>query len=291
MQLLHLQYFCAVARSQNITKTAAELWISQPALSRAIRSLENELGSDLFDRVGKNIVLNDTGRLFYDRVSGGISQLDEAIRAVRVRSSEHPAAIRVRMRTAECTAHELRAGFNELHPEVELKIVSMLTGDADDLCDCDFLIYASPDQHAELENCLLLEERLMLAMNVNHPLNRMERISLADAVFYPFQALREGESLRNNLQSLCRQAGLTPHISLTAADTYAFLDLYSDSFALALIPEYTMRNVPVRDVTVRPLTDSICKRAIFLAYNPGLTENQKKFVDYCQSFYRSYTSR
>ena len=288
MQLLHLQYFCAVAKSQNITKTAAELWISQPALSRAIRSLENELGCELFDRVGKNIVLNDTGRLFYERVSGSISQLDEAIKMVRVRAAERPDEIRVRMRAAECTAHELKAGFVKLHPEINLKIVSSFTGDADDISDCDFLIYASPDRHKELENIKLLEERLMLVMNNNHPLATVENLTMEKAVKYPFQILREGENLRNNLLYVCHQLGFTPQISFTASDTYAWLDLYDNPQSLAIVPEFTMRNLPTRDVLIRPLEDAVCKRSIYLAYLPHTNENQRLFAKYCKDFFANY---
>ena len=289
MQLLHLQYFCAVAKSQNITKTAAELWISQPALSRAIRSLENELGCELFDRVGKNIILNDTGRLFYERVSGSISQLDEAIKMVRVRAAERPGEIRVRMRAAECTAHELKNGFHQLYPEINLKIVSSFTGDVDDISDCDFLIYATPDRHKELENIDLLEERLMLVMNSNHPLAKESSISLEQAVKYPFQILKEGENLRSNLLYICRQQGFIPQISLTAADTYAWLDLYDNPQALVIIPEFTMRNLPSRDVIIRPLEDDICKRSIFLAYLPHIGENQRAFAKYCKDFFANYS--
>ena len=289
MQLLHLQYFCAVAKSQNITKTAAELWISQPALSRAIRSLENELGCELFDRVGKNIILNDTGRLFYERVSGSISQLDEAIKMVRVRAAERPGEIRVRMRAAECTAHELKSSFNQLHPEINLKIVSSFTGDADDISDCDFLIYATPDRHKELDNIELLEERLMLVMNKSHPLASSESITLEQAVKYPFQILKEGENLRSNLLYICHQLGYTPQISLTAADTYAMLDLYNNPQALAIVPEFTMRNVPSRDVIIRPLEDEICKRSIFLAYPPHINENQRIFAKHCKDFFANYS--
>lgn len=289
MQLLHLQYFCAVAKSQNITKTAAELWISQPALSRAIRSLENELGCELFDRVGKNIILNDTGRLFYERVSGSISQLDEAIKMVQVRAAERPGEIRVRMRAAECTAHELKSGFTQLHPEINLKIVSSFTGDADDISDCDFLIYATPDRHKELESIELLEERLMLVMNSNHPLAAAESVSLEMAVKYPFQILREGENLRNNLLYICHQRGFTPQISLTAADTYAMLDLYNNSQSLAIVPEFTMRNMPSRNVVIRPLADDICKRSIYLAYLPHVNENQRAFAKYCRDFFANYS--
>ena len=64
MELLQLQYFQAVARTGNITQAAKELYISQPCLSRSISRLEQSLGVALFDRKGRNIVLNQYGKAF-----------------------------------------------------------------------------------------------------------------------------------------------------------------------------------------------------------------------------------
>ena len=129
----------------------------------------------------------------------------------------------------------------------------------------------------------------MLVMNNNHPLAEQKSISLEEAVKYPFQILKEGENLRSNLLYICRQLGYTPQISLTAADTYAWLDLYNDSQALVIIPEFTMRNLPSRDVIIRPLEDEICKRSIFLAHLPHIGDNQRIFAKYCKDFFANYS--
>ena len=68
MKLLQLYYFKALAEREHLTATAAELYISPPSLSAAISRLETDLGVPLFDRVGRNIRLNDKGRQFYDHV-------------------------------------------------------------------------------------------------------------------------------------------------------------------------------------------------------------------------------
>ena len=63
MDLASLRYFKAVAETQNMSKAAKNLFVSQSALSKSIRTLENELGGSLFQRTGKNLVLNDGGRI------------------------------------------------------------------------------------------------------------------------------------------------------------------------------------------------------------------------------------
>ena len=64
MELNQLHYFVAVARCENITRAAKELFITQPALSRVILRLEQELGTPLFDRHGGRVTLNEHGKAF-----------------------------------------------------------------------------------------------------------------------------------------------------------------------------------------------------------------------------------
>ena len=68
MELLQLRYFCVVAKHQNMTKAAAELMISQPALSKTIASLEKELGTPLFVRRNRSIFLNRAGEILYQKI-------------------------------------------------------------------------------------------------------------------------------------------------------------------------------------------------------------------------------
>lgn len=69
MELQQLRYFVRVAQVESISKAAKSLHISQPALSKSIMRLEQELGCDLFDRTGKRIHLNEKGREFLGGVA------------------------------------------------------------------------------------------------------------------------------------------------------------------------------------------------------------------------------
>jgi LysR family transcriptional regulator, nitrogen assimilation regulatory protein len=78
MDLRSLRYFGAVARLESINKAAAELGITQPALSRQIRLLENELGRPLFLRHGRGVVLTDAGASFLAKTKKALDLLEEA---------------------------------------------------------------------------------------------------------------------------------------------------------------------------------------------------------------------
>lgn len=78
MKLQQLNYFKALAEKEHLFQTATELYISPPALSTAISRLEEELGVPLFDRVGRNIRLNENGKKFYSHVNSILGELDRA---------------------------------------------------------------------------------------------------------------------------------------------------------------------------------------------------------------------
>lgn len=83
MELRHLRYFVAVAEAENVTRAAAKLHVAQPAVSRQIRDLEDELGATLFERSAKALRLTEAGRIFLDEARAVLQRTDDAVRAVR----------------------------------------------------------------------------------------------------------------------------------------------------------------------------------------------------------------
>lgn len=83
MELRHLRYFVAVAEEQNVTRASAKLRVSQPAVSRQIRDLEEELGLALLERSAKAVRLTEAGRVFLAEARAVLQRSEEAIRAVR----------------------------------------------------------------------------------------------------------------------------------------------------------------------------------------------------------------
>lgn len=83
MDLNQLHYFTVVAETENITKAAQKLYITQPALSRAIGRLESELDVKLFDRRTNTLILNEDGQLFLRHVTMGLDTINSGVHAIR----------------------------------------------------------------------------------------------------------------------------------------------------------------------------------------------------------------
>src|ERR1043165_3300982 len=83
MELRHLRYFVAVADALNFTKASARLRVAQPALSRQMTDLEDEIGVDLMKRSPRGVTLTAEGRLFLEEVRELLKRADEAVEKVR----------------------------------------------------------------------------------------------------------------------------------------------------------------------------------------------------------------
>ncbi len=83
MELRHLRYFVAVAEEENVTRAAAKLHVSQPALSRQIHDLEDEMNLLLLERSAKSVRLTEAGRVFLQEARAVLQRADEAVKKAR----------------------------------------------------------------------------------------------------------------------------------------------------------------------------------------------------------------
>jgi DNA-binding transcriptional LysR family regulator len=83
MELRHLRYFVAVGEALNFTKAATRLHVAQPALSRQVSDLEEELGVDLLRRTSHGVILTEEGKLFLEEARGILKRADESVTKVR----------------------------------------------------------------------------------------------------------------------------------------------------------------------------------------------------------------
>ena len=83
MELRHLRYFVAVAEAENVSRAALKLHVSQPALSRQIKDLEDELGFPLLERTAKSVRLTEAGRAFLVESRAVLQRADDAVKTAR----------------------------------------------------------------------------------------------------------------------------------------------------------------------------------------------------------------
>jgi DNA-binding transcriptional LysR family regulator len=131
MELRHLRYFAAVAGALNITQAAARLRVAQPALSRQLQDLEDEIGVDLLKRSPRGVVLTAEGRLFLDAVRDILARVDAAVEQARALARGEAGELRVGYSpspTIEVLPPAL-AAFREAAPRVSVVLEDLATSE------------------------------------------------------------------------------------------------------------------------------------------------------------------
>src|ERR1700693_532054 len=95
MELRHLRYFLAVGEALNFTKAATQLRVAQPALSRQVQALEEEIGVDLLRRSPRGVTLTAEGRLFLEEVRVLLRSANESVEKVRALARGEDSQLRV----------------------------------------------------------------------------------------------------------------------------------------------------------------------------------------------------
>jgi DNA-binding transcriptional LysR family regulator len=175
MELRHLRYFTAVASLENISRAAARLHVSQPALSRQIRDLEDELGFPLLQRTARSVQLTAAGRVFFDEAKAVLARVDQAVAAARVAASGQGAELHIgyaQTPTLGLLPPTLRL-FQERHPRVRVRLHDlatreMLGGLRSGLLQLAFLVGIGASRWRGLRFEPLGEVKTMLAVSPGH---------------------------------------------------------------------------------------------------------------------------
>jgi len=192
MELRHLRYFIGVAEEENVSRAALKLHVSQPALSRQIRDLEEELGFLLLERSARSVRLTEAGRAFLTEARAVLQRAEDAVKAARAIATGGRGELHVGYApslTARILPQALRAFQAEL-PNVHVKLhdfstEEMLAGLREGKLQIAFVVRLTPALLRGLRFEELARDSICLAVAPKHPLAGRRTVSLAEVAREP----------------------------------------------------------------------------------------------------------
>ncbi|MFI9082288.1 LysR family transcriptional regulator [Streptomyces sioyaensis] len=295
MDLEVLRSFQAVAEGETVTDVAAEARITQPALSRALNRLEEEVGAQLLQRVGRVLHPTPAGRVFKEYVDALLDSFDRGRRAVTEATDPEAGVVSLAFLHTQGTwlMPRLVTGFRQTYPSVRFALHQAdENGLVQSLLDAtaDLIITSEDPGHPLITWRRLLVEPLRLAVPAHHRLAQRRRVRLAEVNDEQFIVLKPGYGLRSATEKLCRQAGFSPLIGFEGEEVETLRGLVAAGLGVSLIPAHPdATTVPQSDaglpVRYLKITDVHSTRNIGIAWlaSRSLPAAPRGFIDHALS--------
>ena len=290
MNLQQLQYLSVLAQTENYTQAAKILHITQPSLSYAINTLEEQIGIELFKKEGRNVKLTKAGQIFTTESSQALEILNRAIE--RAKDSEnHQTRIKVaalRILQTHWLPKIIRTYLelfptDAVHPKFEfgtdtgfsLKMIEMLRNEEIDVCFCSKI-----DNQEDIDYFPVVEQKLVLITPKDHPLANKTSINLSETLDYKQITFSPNTGLYFELEKLFSICGKTPESLYAVEEDVSVAGMVAAGFGIAVVPwMQILENLPV---SVIPINFPKWHRLIYMATLKKHYQNKasQQFIDY-----------
>jgi LysR family cyn operon transcriptional activator len=290
MELRQVQYFLAVAKHESFTRAADHVCVSQPSLSVQIGALEEELGTKLFDRLGRKVALTQAGELFRQHAERALHDLEQAAHVMQ----ELQGAKRGRLSVGTLSTVNsyliapLVSRFKQRFPEIHLQIHAQPSTDivngilANQL---DLGICLLPLAHPQLHTTALFEERLVLVAPASTK-SLKPRLRMQDLATLPLILMPIDYCLRKMVEGQCAKAGVHPQVSLEMSSPEGILQAVSEGAGMTILPElYVRLRLPYGSLQVVDIYDPTPRHPVGLAFLKHRHQNlaASEFANLCRT--------
>lgn len=281
MDILHLKYFKKVAEYESITKAAESLSVAQPAISKMIKQLETELNGQLFDRVGRRIVLNERGKLLLNYATEILHNVDRIYENLQ-KSTPHKEKIYFHVSVCSSLIPMILNDFAKQHPNYQL-IITTKTSDA----PVDIGLFQSLSMIKEPNAFTVLKEDIVFAVPNEHPLAHQETIRLTELNDLPIIGLQHDKSLTKLMEPFFKLADYSPNVSLEIDNPETLRKLINIGYGASFIPRLTWIDAGSENIRLIPIEYPECYRYINLRIKEGyLSDGVKCFRDFLIAFFQ-----
>ena len=286
MELLQLQYFITVAKEENMTHAAEILHVAQPALSQSVRRLETEMGTKLFDRVGKRIRLNPAGEELLRTVEPMLETLAALPETLQEIADEHAQTVSLNVLVASQLVTQMMIAYKQVNSKSSFR----LDRKADSL-DWDLRISAVSGQggtRLPKETERLMEEEIYLAVPAASPLAERDRIALEETRTEPFLTFPQNMPYYHLCNRLWSEIGMHPRVGLESDNPQALRQLLEAGMGIAFWPQYTWGQADSDKIKLLHLTRPRASRIVTLTRNPKrkLSPAAERFYHFCKQYFK-----
>jgi len=275
MELLQLKYFCDAAVSENFSMTAKKFNVPPSNISQSIKRLENEIAAPLFNRRANKIVLNETGKVFYKKISRALALLSDAV--TEAKDEAESGRIKICINFNRRVVMEAAEKYRREYPNIEI-ITSHFTDPMQD--DFDIII-DGPGAHVfdEYDKRLMISEDIMLAVIKGSKYADAEEISVSSLSGEAFVTMNEKTSLYALTNSICADFGFKPKIAVQSDDPFYVRKCIEAGLGISFVPSFSWKGQFSDNIVLKRISGYIRETYIYTDKNKYLPIYTRRFID------------
>lgn len=281
----YYRIFYYVAECGNISEAAKSLFVTQPAVSKAIKNLELELGVVLFKRKPRGVELTSEGLVLYDHVAQAFKQLNEGEKLIKQLRDRSYGAIRIGISNTLCKYYfipHLNA-FHQVYPDLKIEIVNRTSTETiklleDDLLDCA-LVSEMPMSHGfDYEKLMAIQDIFVARRKAPKPL-----MTLKDLEKESMLLLEKKNATREHLEAFLSENSVKLKVDIEISSMEFLVEFAKIGLGVAsVIGNFVHEEIALGQLYEWPVKPSVPKRSIGLLYKKerGQSIASQTFIDF-----------
>ncbi len=282
MEFNKLHYFYTVAKHQHMTRAGEELHISQPALSKHIKDLEEDLEVELFCKKGRNIALTANGEYLQKRLDKVFEIMDEIPKELARMKGTQDNTIKLNVLAASTIVTDAIVQYKKRRPEVLFQVIQN-----EEEKDCHISVSSDTMDFSKLPEFrakFMMEEKIFLAVPSKSEYATKTTIDLSEVKDKDFVNLAGSKLFRTVCDRYCQMVGFVPKIAFESDSLVAVKNIIQAGAGIGFWPAFSWGKIP-SEVTLLSIEKPICKRDLIVGLHEktgnGLVED---FYDYLIHF-------
>ncbi|MHC5563509.1 LysR family transcriptional regulator [Bacillus spizizenii] len=271
MELKQLEYFYAVCQELHFTRAAEKVGISQPSLSQQIRLLEHEIGTPLFDRIGKKTALTESGKLLLKYTRKIFYEVEQAKTSIDELNGLQRGTILVGtlLTVEDYLITPTLLNFHQKYPGVKISVFGLRTGDIHKQLienKLDLGIVFLPMKGDELESISLSTEEMAFAVPKGHPLENQEMLDVEVLKTTPSILLPQQYFIRKLIDEACKDLGFFPKPIFEITTMQSLINMVIKGVGVTILPKPYLEYLNHPNIRIIPILKSNLSREIGVVY-------------------------
>lgn len=272
MEFRQLEYFITLAKELHFTRAAEKLHISQPTLSHQIKALEDEVGTQLFDRIGKKITLTEAGKILYDQSLNIFSIIENTKMQLNELEMIQRGSLKIGALPGELSnfVSDILVSYVQQYPQVKISVHS--SDDLITLLNDNQVDYAFSYRYDSMHNCdeqivqiPLYKDKFVFVAGKNHPLMEKEELNLSELIDEPLILFSELQMCRKIINTVAKLEQVPINPVFETSDIHTIFDFVKKDLGGTIVAESFYKFHQHKDITARPiLNDGLSRETVFI---------------------------